>query len=155
MGISPRELTGRISLERLALAMSCLRKLQAFTLIIVGLLGGALFCPLKSYALDQSVATVIKCGEYGIVGGTILGLASLSFSKKPRTVFIGSSLGLYAGILAGFYYASHPEDPYNPFRPNADEPELIHTRGPSVPPGAMPVGDSTHTVLVSFEVLSF
>ncbi len=124
------------------------------SLITILLLLGCL-TPKRAEALDQSVATVITCGEYGLVGGTFLGLASLSFTKKTRSIFLGSSLGLYAGILAGLYYATHMDDPANPFRSNPEELELIHTRGPSVPNGALQAGDSSKSLLVSFEVLRF
>ena len=34
----------------------------------------------------------------------MLGLAALPFNQNVRTVFIGTSLGLYLGIALGFYF---------------------------------------------------
>ena len=44
---------------------------------------------------------------YGVLAGTLVGAASLAFENKPgdniNHVARGASLGLYAGILLGFY----------------------------------------------------
>ncbi|MBN1113700.1 MAG: hypothetical protein JXA66_00015 [Oligoflexia bacterium] len=46
---------------------------------------------------------------YGVLAGTIVGVASLAFSSNPgshlRNIAVGASLGLYAGILLGVYLA--------------------------------------------------
>ena len=74
--------------------------------------------PVHAQAMDRDVKSVIVAGEYGLVGGTILGLATVPFSQNIRTIFIGSSAGLYLGIAVGFYYITHRDDPDNPFRSN-------------------------------------
>lgn len=49
---------------------------------------------------------VMSC-TYGVLAGTLVGAASLAFTKQPgenlHRVARGASLGLYAGIALGFY----------------------------------------------------
>lgn len=49
---------------------------------------------------------VMSC-TYGVLAGTLVGAASLAFTKKPSEsmgrVARGASLGLYTGILLGLY----------------------------------------------------
>lgn len=40
---------------------------------------------------------------YGVMGGTLLGIASMAFKGNSRTVVKGASLGLYGGIIFGLY----------------------------------------------------
>ncbi len=40
---------------------------------------------------------------YGIAGGALLGTASMAFGAPARSIAIGSSLGLYGGLLFGGY----------------------------------------------------
>ena len=53
--------------------------------------------------VNPRIKTLTVAGVYGVVGGALLGLASLSFGTKARSPFIGASLGLYAGLLFGSY----------------------------------------------------
>jgi hypothetical protein len=57
----------------------------------------------KAYAMDPKVKVMATTALYGTVGGALLGTASLAFGTKGRAVAIGSSLGLYAGLLFGSY----------------------------------------------------
>ena len=41
--------------------------------------------------------------SYGVVGGALLGTASLAFGSGGRSIAKGASLGLYAGIIFGSY----------------------------------------------------
>lgn len=47
---------------------------------------------------------------YGVLAGTLVGAASLSFTNKPGDklyrIARGASLGLYAGIILGWYVTS-------------------------------------------------
>lgn len=70
----------------------------------------------KAQAVHRNVRTVMTTGAYGIVGGTLVGLATVPMSKDFRTMFIGSSVGLYLGIAVGIYYILHRDDPTNPLR---------------------------------------
>lgn len=49
---------------------------------------------------------VMSC-TYGVLAGTLVGAASLAFTKQPgenlHRVARGASIGLYAGIALGFY----------------------------------------------------
>lgn len=57
---------------------------------------------------------------YGVIAGTIVGAATLAFTENPGDklyrISRGASLGLYAGILLGFYVtygvSSEPVDEY-------------------------------------------
>ncbi|EQC44205.1 hypothetical protein [Bacteriovorax sp. Seq25_V] len=53
--------------------------------------------------MDPKIKAIGTMALYGTVGGTLLGTASLAFGAKGRSVAIGASLGLYAGLLFGGY----------------------------------------------------
>ncbi len=53
--------------------------------------------------MDPKIKAIGTMAVYGTVGGTLLGTASLAFGAKGRSVAIGASLGLYAGLLFGAY----------------------------------------------------
>ena len=53
--------------------------------------------------MDGRVKAMLTVTTYGVVGGTLLGVASLAFGAKPRAIAIGASLGLYAGLIFGSY----------------------------------------------------
>lgn len=54
-------------------------------------------------AMDPKVRVVGATALYGTVGGALLGTAALAFGAKGRSVAIGASVGLYAGLLFGTY----------------------------------------------------
>lgn len=56
-----------------------------------------------SAQMDPKAKAVGTMALYGTVGGTLLGAASLAFGAKGRSVAIGASLGLYAGLIFGGY----------------------------------------------------
>lgn len=72
--------------------------------------------PRQAGALDKDIKAVLLIGAYGMAAGTVLGLASYPFTKNPRSVFIGTSVGLYMGIGVGFYYLWDKHNPDSPFR---------------------------------------
>ena len=45
-------------------------------------------------AMDRDVRAILTTSEYGLLGGVVLGLASYPFTKKPRGIAIGASVGL-------------------------------------------------------------
>ncbi|MBC7693728.1 MAG: hypothetical protein H7222_18325 [Methylotenera sp.] len=59
--------------------------------------------------------SVVTIAGYGAVAGTLVGLGTYPFSKSTRAIFIGTSVGLYLGIVAGIYHITHRDDPENPF----------------------------------------
>ena len=92
------------------------------------LLAVTALAPQRVQAVDRDVLFVIETAQYGLIGGTVLGLASLPMTHNARTIFIGSSIGLYLGIAAGLYLIFDREpsggDPFNaPRGPGMPYPE--------------------------------
>src|SRR5580704_12500933 len=60
----------------------------------------------RAVAENQGREFLMSC-TYGVLAGTLVGVASLAFVDKPgenlNRVARDASLGLYAGILLGFY----------------------------------------------------
>jgi len=54
-------------------------------------------------AMNPKLKMVGTMAGYGVVGGALLGTASLAFGAGGRSIAKGASLGLYAGILLGGY----------------------------------------------------
>ena len=57
----------------------------------------------QNKGLDPKVKVMLASSGYGFAGGTLLGIASLAFGTRGRSVARGASLGLYGGILFGLY----------------------------------------------------
>lgn len=73
---------------------------------------------------------VMSC-TYGVLAGTIVGAAMLAFTDQPgenlNKVARGASIGLYAGILLGFYVVyGVPEEP----TPDMENGPSAHWRRP-------------------------
>ena len=81
-----------------------------------------------AHALNRDVRAVLITSGYGVAAGTILGLASFPLNQNPRSIFIGSSVGLYLGIAVGVYYIFHRYSPENP----------LHMQPEPAPPWAPP-----------------
>lgn len=91
-------------------------------------------------AMDSRVKVVSSVAAYGTVGGALLGLASLPFGAKGRSVAVGASLGLYAGLLfGGFIVLSHhaKKEGWGQRKGDAIYPE---SRGPYEGGGFLPPG---------------
>lgn len=72
--------------------------------VIGACLGAVFFSAIPAQAiLDQDTRTLIRASEFGLLGGTAAGLIMWPLSGQLRTVFIGTSLGLYVGIAVGIY----------------------------------------------------
>ena len=72
--------------------------------------------------IDPRIKTLISVTAYGLVGGALLGTASLAFYSEGRAPFIGASLGLYAGLLFGGYIVtSHAYKNYRRNNPQSQE----------------------------------
>ncbi|EQC49321.1 hypothetical protein M899_1550 [Bacteriovorax sp. BSW11_IV] len=59
--------------------------------------------PAARAEVDPKLKALGAMAAYGTVGGALLGTASLAFGTKGRSVAIGASLGLYAGLIFGGY----------------------------------------------------
>jgi hypothetical protein len=57
----------------------------------------------SAQAMDPKLKALGMVAMYGTIGGALLGTASLAFGTKPRAIFQGASLGLYAGLIFGTY----------------------------------------------------
>lgn len=94
-------------------------QLLKIVLAISLVLSMSLVTPTVAFAapVDQAGSRefLLSC-VYGTVAGTLVGAASLAFTDKPNKnlnrVARGASLGLYAGILLGFYvvYGTSEDD---------------------------------------------
>jgi hypothetical protein len=132
-------------------------------LLIVALIAAAQMTMLASraQAMDQDTRTVIHGGTYGLIGGTIVGIAVLPLTGSARGVFIGSSLGLYMGIIAGVYRITHRDEAGNSLRGQQwkwdVDPELVASRENPAPTRSLsPLNQPPDTwVTFSYPVLSF
>lgn len=58
--------------------------------------------------MSPKVKIMALNASYGTVGGALLGTAALAFGSSSRSIAIGASVGLYAGLIFGGYIiASH------------------------------------------------
>ncbi len=71
-------------------------------IISIGLCFTLLFSS-SAFAVDPKVKILGTMAGYGVVGGALLGTASMAFDAGPRAIAKGASLGLYAGLLFGGY----------------------------------------------------
>lgn len=66
-----------------------------------------LMAPIGGAHADNPGREFMMSCTYGVLAGTLVGAASLAFTKKPsdnmHRVARGASLGLYTGILLGLY----------------------------------------------------
>lgn len=62
-----------------------------------------IFHEAMSQEIPLKGKVLLSMAGYGTMGGALLGLASLAFGTNSRSVAIGASVGLYAGLLFGGY----------------------------------------------------
>lgn len=76
-------------------------------------------------AMDSKLGVITTMAGYGVVGGALLGTATLAFGSSSRSIAKGASLGLYAGLIFGGYvilsyemkkrgYGGDPKEDYYP-----------------------------------------
>ena len=53
--------------------------------------------------LDPKLKMMATMAGYGVVGGALLGTATMAFGSNGRAIAKGASLGLYAGLIFGGY----------------------------------------------------
>ena len=54
-------------------------------------------------AMDSKLKILGTMSAYGIVGGALLGTASMAFGGSGKAIAKGASLGLYGGLIFGTY----------------------------------------------------
>lgn len=62
-----------------------------------------LFSSVSQAALDPKLKMLGTMAGYGVVGGALLGTATMAFGANGRAIAKGASLGLYAGLIFGGY----------------------------------------------------
>ena len=78
-----------------------------------------------SFALDPKLKIIGTMSGYGVVGGALLGAATMAFGTSSRAIARGASLGLYGGLIFGSYiilsyemkkrgYNEQPREDYYP-----------------------------------------
>ncbi|RPJ70939.1 MAG: hypothetical protein EHM20_15050 [Alphaproteobacteria bacterium] len=72
-------------------------------LLFASILSITLLFSSSSYAIDPKLKILGSMAGYGVVGGALLGTASLAFGASGRAIAKGASLGLYGGLIFGTY----------------------------------------------------
>ncbi len=67
------------------------------------ILGFSLLFTTSAFAVDPKLKILGTMSGYGIVGGALLGTASMAFGGSGRAIARGASLGLYGGLIFGTY----------------------------------------------------
>ena len=84
-----------------------------------------LFFTSSAFGLEPKLKILATMTGYGIVGGALLGTATMAFGTSGRAIAKGASLGLYGGLIFGSYviinyemrkrgYETAPRDDYYP-----------------------------------------
>lgn len=75
--------------------------------VLAGVLVVLLIGTAPAVRADNSTREFVMSCTYGVLAGTLVGAASLAFTKQPsknmHRVARGASLGLYTGIVLGLY----------------------------------------------------
>jgi hypothetical protein len=83
-------------------------------------LGAVIFClsflsPTFAAGKPEARKVYLLTSTYGVLVGTLTGIASLAFYDEPgehkKNIAIGASLGLYTGVLLGTYVLFLAPDP--------------------------------------------
>lgn len=88
-------------------------RLRSFVIVFASMMWGA-----QARAQVSTGKVFVRTATYGVMAGTLTGLASLAFYRSPgeqlRNVAMGASLGLYTGLFLGFYLIYLQPDPNAP-----------------------------------------
>lgn len=84
-------------------------------IVVISVLVVTFFSPRESLALNKPAKIFVLTSTYGVMAGALTGVASLAFTSSPRqhlrNIAIGSSAGLYVGLLLGAYMIWGVPDP--------------------------------------------
>lgn len=72
-------------------------------LLISIMLSFTLLFSSSAMALDPKLKILGTMSTYGVVGGALLGAATMAFGSSGRAIAKGASLGLYGGLIFGTY----------------------------------------------------
>jgi len=93
---------------------------------VVGLTLGLFAAVSNAHAMSRDVRTVLRSGMWGAVAGTAVGIVSYAAGSSGRSVFVGSSVGLYFGLILGSYYVWERNSPAEARRDSAPEADRIN-----------------------------
>jgi hypothetical protein len=99
-------------------------KLEAIRALLV--IGFAVVSLASRPARAEPVREFIMSCTYGVLAGTLVGAATLAFTDQPgenlNNIARGASIGLYAGMLLGFYvvYGVSDDSAADPASPPSD-----------------------------------
>lgn len=80
--------------------------------------------------MDPKVKIMALNAGYGTVGGALLGTAAMAFGGSTRSIAVGASLGLYAGLIFGGYIiGSHEYRKHQNQRPSDENYYYPDTQG--------------------------
>ena len=89
---------------------------------------------------------------YGVVGGALLGTASMAFGSSSRSIAVGASLGLYGGLLFGTYVILSYEMKKRGFGNEAEREDYYpDSKSPYEDQGSFKLEDLKEYRLASFE----
>ena len=89
----------------------------------------------KAHATYSDGSTFIWMALYGMAAGTLMGLVAAPITQSGRSIFIGTSVGLYLGTAVSIYHFTHRYDPENPISPaNPDYGQGIRNSAPGFQP---------------------
>lgn len=89
-----------------------------------------LFSSVSHAAIDPKLKMLGTMAGYGVVGGALLGTATLAFGAGGRSIAKGASLGLYAGIIFGSYILLNYEMKKRGFGTQSQENYYPESSGP-------------------------
>jgi len=115
-GIVKSEIIGYC--QKMTLKIKLTKKFSTAKILGIVFLGISLSAP-KANAVSRDVWDVAKFGAYGAAIGTGAGLVSFPFTGEAKTIFMGTSIGLYLGIIVGVFHVMNRDDPENPFSDKA------------------------------------
>jgi len=120
---------GGLELIQKIMGIKCkkIRWIKAFRVscLVLGLVLTSGSVSQSARALDRDLKDVINVSLFGLTIGTGVGLLAWPLAGKLRAIPIGSSIGLYLGIVAGIYHIQNRRNPENP---------LTHPASHAVPP---------------------
>lgn len=97
----------------------------------------------SAFALDPKLRILGSMAGYGVVGGALLGAATMAFGTSGRAIAKGASLGLYGGLIFGSYvilsyemkkrgYNQQPREDYYPDSRSPYEDDQTKVKAPDL-----------------------